>query len=1186
MASRVSAGLELPLSDGNSRRWNVRHAVSIAGMTASEYRLSARPRTCVLYVCAVLLVLLAPIGRAAPPVDEDAQLAERDRLWDAYQDLEAVGKLPEATRALEQVLQIERRLYGESEVETASTLESLAELYVQQDQLPEARRSRQDALKVLEAAHPKGHWSATSARLGLQDVERLAELSTDERRQLREATAVLLNGGSAAIDDDLPKRTERLQAALATRQRLWGAGHYSVGEGWSKLGAVRALAGQYEQAEQCFQQALSIRKAALGELHPDLAVEMDQLADLYKARGDYARAEPLYRGALNVRLRSLDAVDDSIATSWKQLGELYQELGEFARADAALKAALSIHKRSSGTESVDYALALVNLATMYRVQGDYARCEPLLLDANRILRAAGDEGLPFWPKCLNDLAMLYELMGDHARAEPLYQQVVDHCRATLGEDHEDYATALHNLAGLYRTKRKLELAEPLLLQAVEIHRRALGESHPQFAQSLDSLASLHLFQNQPLLAAPLYQQSLKIKRRAFGRESRQVALAISNLAANTQAQGEYQKAVDQYQQSIELYRKCLGEAHPELIATMQAQAWAHFLLRDDARAARLARDVLRLTRERLERLAVVQSERQQLASVEAERASMACLLTSTAQSGADTAEVYTEVLAWKGAVSRRQQQSRRMASLAAVDDPKLRDLLEAYRHAVARLARLATLAPAADQAGHRRQVADLSGQIEQFEQQLVARSASFRAQQEQGRLTSAALAAALPADCALVDIVLYVHAAPSGKPQLLLNGEPRAVAFVSRRDQPVRRIELGAAEPLYDAVHAWRRRFVNDTRRPEAVRPDQSQADPAACLRDLLWRPLAEAVGDAEVLLISPDIALARFPWAALQVSESGRYLVEDFAVSIVPIPSLIPQLLSEVRLQGPGGPSMLLVGDVDYDASAAITAKADRPSDAARSDAHWQALPQTEDEVSAVRASFMQWRKQGRATVLRRGEPIEAAVRSLVGGCEYLHFATHGYFESDAQRAALATRLDARADSVTAQDVASYHPGLLSGIVLAGANRRQLGGGDDGILTALEVSALDLSRVRLATLSACETGLGRGEAGEGLLGLQRAFQTAGAQSVLSSLWLVRDDATRQLMVDFYDNLWTRGLSRCQALRRAQLTMLREGLRPTGKPGGQRGLTVAGDRAARDPKNARQLSPEFWAPFVLSGDWR
>jgi CHAT domain-containing protein len=127
-------------------------------------------------------------------------------------------------------------------------------------------------------------------------------------------------------------------------------------------------------------------------------------------------------------------------------------------------------------------------------------------------------------------------------------------------------------------------------------------------------------------------------------------------------------------------------------------------------------------------------------------------------------------------------------------------------------------------------------------------------------------------------------------------------------------------------------------------------------------------------------------------------------------------------------------------------------------------------------------------------------------------------------------------------------------------------------------VAELDLSGVELVTLSACETGLGQTAGGEGVLGLQRSIQLAGARTTVASLWGVRDEATRALMVEFYENLWVKQLPRGEALRQAQLTMLREGI--------DRGLATRGPHRVAPDEVSGRLPPYFWAAFVLSGDWR
>jgi CHAT domain-containing protein len=181
-------------------------------------------------------------------------------------------------------------------------------------------------------------------------------------------------------------------------------------------------------------------------------------------------------------------------------------------------------------------------------------------------------------------------------------------------------------------------------------------------------------------------------------------------------------------------------------------------------------------------------------------------------------------------------------------------------------------------------------------------------------------------------------------------------------------------------------------------------------------------------------------------------------------------------------------------------------------------------------------------------------------------------------------------------------NPQLLCGLVLSGANSNP----DRGLLSAEEVAQLDLRGTDLVVLSACDTGLGKVAGGEGVLGLQRAFQAAGARATVCSLWSVSDAATSVLMEQMYANLWSRKMSRLEALRQAQITVLRNPALVEAR----RRILVAEARKrglASSPAEWRKLEPEasplpfggkkeskpagrsgpaFWASFVLFGDWR
>jgi CHAT domain-containing protein len=180
----------------------------------------------------------------------------------------------------------------------------------------------------------------------------------------------------------------------------------------------------------------------------------------------------------------------------------------------------------------------------------------------------------------------------------------------------------------------------------------------------------------------------------------------------------------------------------------------------------------------------------------------------------------------------------------------------------------------------------------------------------------------------------------------------------------------------------------------------------------------------------------------------------------------------------------------------------------------------------------------------------------------------------------------------------------LRSGLVLAGANRTP----EAGTLTAAEVAGLDLRGCELAVLSACQTGLGGVVAGEGVLGLQRAFHQAGARALVASLWSVHDAGTSVLMEEFYANLWVKKLPKLEALRQAQLTVLghpervarraeelrgqlarrgvpAEALAGRGYEWQEADLPKAGGPAPVAGAT-RRSHPALWAAFVLSGEFR
>ena len=363
----------------------------------------------------------------------------------------------------------------------------------------------------------------------------------------------------------------------------------------------------------------------------------------------------------------------------------------------------------------------------------------------------------------------------------------------------------------------------------------------------------------------------------------------------------------------------------------------------------------------------------------------------------------------------------------------------------------------------------------------------------------------------------------------------------------------------------------------DPARAEASYREVGTRLRRRVWDPLAAAIGHARRVLVVPDGALNLLSLAALPAKRGG-YLVEHGP--LVHYLSAERDVIAAQDGRAPGE-GALVVGGADFDATTMFAALATRDTLVAAAERdpvaepppasassyrgprsacgelaalHFTALPGTAAEAAEV---ARQWQERGdghaprpRALGLIGAAATETAFKRRAAGRRVLHLATHGFF----LRGDCAGRAEER-----------ENPLLSSGLALAGANRRASAGGDeeDGILTAEEIASLDLSGVEWAVLSACETGVGDVTAGEGVFGLRRAFQVAGARTMIMSLWSVDDEATRAWMTALYQGRLQRHLDTAQAVREASVSVLRA------------------RRAA-----GLSTQPFYWGAFVAAGDWK
>ncbi len=1083
----------------------------------------------------ILLLLLAP--HAAPPAALDAaqtaKWAELNAVMKRANEARARVEIAACADLADQVIAGCRVLYGDVSWPVAVWLHNAALARHSMGDVEKAAALWRASAAAYTRMHGPGHWKAVNAEWEARGV--LAHMTPARKEALAEAVRLSAEAHRLQAEGKYGEALPHARRALAGSRAAVGDGHPRSAGALALVVRLLWQLGDYEAALPLARDAVKLSRRVWGDLHPNHATCLAELRNALHSLGADTEAIRQHRRGLAIIGQAYGEWHVEYGVRLGSVAYLLGQTGDHRAAIPLAARGLEVIRATAGEKHTHHASALSVLADLHADRGDFQAALPPMKRSVAIRKEVQGGRHPEYAASLNALAVMHNDMGDREGAVALFRRALEIYRATLGRKHPHSVTALHNLGSVLFLMRQYDEATTLVREALKIRKEMHGEKHPDYVHALNTLASLHQAKGEHRDALALFRRIEKAMSESGARGIAH-AHSLHHLALQLKLMGRPREALPLYEKALGIIRAAHGPRHPFYAETLRNIAVLHQDNDAPAEARKLAEQALEITLARQRDSAAVQSDRQQLAAADDARHALDVRLALPDATGSPSAAAHA--LAWKGTVLLRQQERRLFLRLTA--DAQTQAAAERLRSATRRLAAL-RLSPAATG------LDELGREQEEAQAELSRLSADFRAARVKERLTPETLAKALPEGAVLVDFLFHWAGGIKDRPDAVARGERRLSAYVHRRGAAPARLDLGAASAIESAASKWRADLI------------ARRAGGGAVLRRLLWAPLERHLADAKVILISPDGVLGTVPFAALPGRKAGSYLIEDVAVAVVPVPRAIPDMLTPVKKEDRLPPSLLVVGDLRYD-PAAEDARPSGPDSrgAPRPEGlKFPPLRATRGEIAAVKAAFadLPLFKGGVVTDLRAGRATKPAVREALGKVRYAHLATHGFF-SPAQGA--------------------WHPLLLSGLALSGANRRPGEGEEDGILTALEVSEMDLSRLELAVLSACETGLGKEAGGEGLLGLQRAFQVAGARSVVSSLWKVDDRATQQLMTDFYAAAWDteKVISRAEALRQAQLVMLREGVK--------RG--TVGELEAE--KGTRRAPPYYWAGFALSGDWR
>ena len=932
----------------------------------------------------------------------------------------------------------------------------------------------------------------------------------------------------------------------------------------SLLADLHLKKGDYQTAMAHHTQAKDIRAKALGANHPAVAQSLRSLADVYLHLKKYDAALPLLLDSKDIQEKTLGQQHPDFASTLSSLAMLYQSIGNFDQALPALIETKKIQEQVLGKEDPEFAVTLSNLATLYEKMGNYDQALPLLLQTKNIREKVLGKDHPRFALTLNNLAVLYQSMGNHDQALPLLLQAKNSFGKTLGEDHPRYAIMLNNLAGFYKDMGDYEQALPLYIAARDRFENAFGKDHPNLAIVLGNLATLYKMMGTPEKALPLHEEAKNIMEKLLGREHPNFAIALNNLALLYQTIGDYERALPLFIETKNIRAKVLGEAHPSFTVALNnlaalyrdledyEQAWATALQalgsssghQPSAHITPAWADTLSTTsfasNKHLERAITtldviyglletdpnIPTPAPQQIIISDLAATLLTRYRNNVSSDRDKLRLLQESNDWlQRSLGHLHGLEQDHKAFALIDQNKSVLLLQATRSEKAyhlgdlpdsvvwqdrRLskqqsqlqAKLSEQRSGAEKDSLRTVLNEVNRAIDALETQIkAAHPKCHKLKYQQPTVDVAAIQELLDDQTALLEYVISREAVH------IFYIDPQEVVW---KKQAVTKKEL--RKRIQKLQYALSNHLQLKEQPEKAYQRYTAQA---YWFYEQLLAPVLKGRSGIKNLVIVTDGELGHLPFEA--------FLVEPAPQQETPYQQL-PYLLNKYNISYNYSAALwqennLAPAPTNNGQIFGVAANYDLPLDSALLEVRLptdQWTRATLDPLPGARQEVEMLQELYRGFFAFDSLASEQMVKQNASDFAILHFATHGLLDEKRP--------------------------MLSSLALSEDNDST----ESNFWQAHEISKMTLN-ANLVVLSACETGYGKFEQGNGIASLARSFMYAGAPSMVVSLWQVNDYASAQIMEHFYRHL-SEGLPIDQALRQAKLEYLETAFGPAAHP--------------------------------------
>lgn len=828
-------------------------------------------------------------------------------------------------------------------------------------------------------------------------------------------------------------------------------------------------------------------------------------------------------------------------TIYNNMGVIATHWGKYELAEKMLSKAVSLGKNiydKADNQYAMYAFSLANLGGMYMEQGNsdvQEKAESYLSEALEIYSAHYDYGREYAGAYKNYGALMVNI-GNYDLALQIYLSFADIVARMFGKEHDEYAYALDAIAGIYIRQNKYDDALMLLTEAKRLREANKSMETPQGASLLINLGDLYerieiAHPDTKTSAEAYFKQAISILIKTIGRDNLKCAGAINYLSTYYYRNERYEDALELEDLSMKIIESIIGTQNQNYLtffankcATYQAQhKWKSALSSWMAFTEYFKlyiKDIFPILSE---------EERNRFWNFSFEWRYESMIPSLALLSNDSTIDAngfaYDNVLFTKGILLHSTEQIQR-AILSSGD----KDLINTYEELNSARGELLILQGNNDQNVTR--IDSVQKRIRNLDRYLSQHSRAYKADEDTWNYSWKMVQDSMPDNSVALEFLRFNLWDHYEKDPVLY-----AVLLINKECISPLYIPLFCEDEISPLVNTSTDNFINYTYGYENKGKEISEK---------VWGKILPFIKKGETIYFAPSGLLHQLAIESLPY-DSTHTMADMF--NLVRLSSTREIVLHKDQKRHE---KAALYGGIQYNMSgkefltesqryAGTDLLASRGIvDNTNNRGTVAYLKGTKEEVENINQMLKE--NQLQVQLFTSTTANEESFKALSGKHQNIvHIATHGFYwtDSTAQKSDYFSQRMMTFDQ-NMPTPPSIDPLNRCGLLFAGANTAYSGhsselpeGVQDGILTAKEISLLDLRDADLVVLSACETGKGE-ITGEGVFGLQRAFKQAGAQTLVMSLWKVDDKATQLLMTEFYRNLISKHQSKREAFRNAQ----------------------------------------------------